>query len=72
LEVGEPPALANELAVDGPARRRRVSATIELDEATPHEVFEHVVDWECFAENRISLHLVDSPSADGPEDDAIV
>jgi len=42
------------------------SATIELDEATPHQVFELVIDWECFAENRISLRVVGSPSAEGP------
>lgn len=49
------------------------TATINVENATPHQVFELVVDWDRFYQNRISLQFacghgyVDDEDADGSD-----
>lgn len=48
------------------------TATIDVERAEPHKVFELVVDWELFNTNRISLHLASGghDDEDGGEEDS--
>lgn len=44
------------------------TASIDVENATPHQVFELVVDWERFYQNRISLHFVGARGNENDDD----